>query len=146
MTQALSMVAFYGKDGTIQKVIATSCTKEGNADAFVGVYNVSTVEHVTWGNDSGSLTDTGVLIITKVSKNRVKTSGYFSTDGEINGNNVYFESISASDPAGHTTTVFGTGILSGNVLSFTCTSSGQLAYNGVMYPYYSTAQMTCIRQ
>jgi len=125
---------------------ATSCSKIDNAEEFVGTYNVSTVEHVTWGNDSGSLTDTGVLTITKVSKNRVRTSGYFSTEGEISGNNVYFESMSASDSYGHTTTVFGTGTLNGNVLSFTCTSSGQLAYNGVMYPYYSTAQMTCIRQ
>ena len=127
-------------------VFATSCSKMDNAEAFVGTYNVSTVEHVTWGNDSGSLTDTGVLTITKVSKNRVRTSGYFSTEGEISGNNVYFESISASDSYGHTTTVFDKGTLNGNVLSFTCTSSGQLAYNGVLYPYYSTAQMTCIRQ
>lgn len=126
--------------------VTTSCTKDGNADAFVGTYNVSTVENVTWGNDSGSLTDTGVLTIVKVSKNRVRTSGYFSTEGEVNGNNVYFESMSASDSYGHTTTVFGTGTLNGNVLFFTCTSSGQLAYNGVLYPYYSTAQMTCIRQ
>ena len=56
-------------------VFATSCSKMDNAEKFVGTYNVSTVEHVTWGNDSGSLTDTGVLTITKVSKNRVKTSG-----------------------------------------------------------------------
>lgn len=125
---------------------ATSCSKMDNAEDFVGTYKVSTVEHVTWGNDSGSLTDTGVLTITKVSKNRVRTSGYFSTEGEISGDNVYFESISASDSYGHTTTVFDKGTLNGNVLSFTCTSSGQLAYNGVLYPYYSTAQMTCIRQ
>ena len=125
---------------------ATSCSKMDNAEDFVGTYKVSTVEHVTWGNDSGSLTDTGVLTITKVSKNRVRTSSYFSTEGEISGNNVYFESISASDSYGHTTTVFDKGTLNGNVLSFTCTSSGQLAYNGVLYPYYSTAQMTCIRQ
>ena len=131
---------------TLLLAVATSCTKDGNADAFVGTYNVSTVENVTWGNDSGSLTDTGVLTIVKVSKNRVRTSGYFSTEGEVNGNNVYFESMSASDSFGHTTTVFGTGTLNGNVLFFTCTSSGQLAYNGVLYPYYSTAQMTCIRQ
>lgn len=124
----------------------TSCSKKDNAEDFVGRYNVSTIEHVTWGNDSGSVTDAGVLAITKISKNRVKTSGYFSTEGEINGNNVYFESMSASDSYGHTTTVFGTGTLNGNVLTFTCTTSGQLAYQGVMYPYYSNAQMTCIRQ
>ena len=60
---------------------ATSCSKIDNAEEFVGTYNVSTVEHVTWGNDSGSLTDTGVLTITKVSKNRVRTSVYFTTEG-----------------------------------------------------------------
>ena len=131
---------------TLLLAVATSCSKMDNADAFVGIYNVSTIEHVTWGNDSGSLTDTGVLSITKISKIRVRTSGYFSTEGEVNGNNVYFESMYATDSSGHTTTVFGTGTLNGNVLSFTCTSSGQLAYQGVMYPFYSTAQMTCIKQ
>lgn len=125
---------------------ATSCTKSGNADAFVGTYSVSTVEQVTWGGDSGTLTDTGVLMITKVSSNRVKTSGYFSTEGEVVGNNVYFESMYASDQSGYTTTVFGTGMLNGNVLSLTTTMSGELAYQGVLYPFYSTAQMTCIKQ
>lgn len=125
---------------------STSCSKKDNAEDFVGRYNVSTVEQVTWGNDSGTLTDAGVLTITKVSKNRVRTSGYFSTEGEISGDQVYFESMSASDSNGHTTTVFGTGTLNGNVLFFTCTTSGQLAYQGILYPYYSNAQMTCIRQ
>lgn len=131
---------------TLLIVLATSCSKEGGADAFVGTYSVSTVEHVTWGGSSGSLTDTGVLTITKISSNRIRTSGYFSTEGEVSGNTVYFESMSASDSSGHTTTVFEKGTLNGNVLTFTCTSSGQLASGGVLYPYYSTAQMTCIRQ
>ena len=101
-------------------VFATSCTKDGNAEAFVGTY--------------------------KVSSNRVRTSGYFSTEGEVVGNSVYFESMYAQDAAGYTTTVFGTGNLNGNVLTFTCNMSGQLASNGIMYPFYSTAQMTCIKQ
>ncbi len=126
--------------------IGSSCTKENNADAFVGIYNVSVVENVTWGNSSGTLTDSGVLSITKVSGSRVKLSGFISTYGEVTGSSIYLESSTASDASGTITTVFGTGILSGNVLSLSATSTGQLKSNGVFYPFTSFDRFTCIKQ
>ena len=51
----------------------SSCSKDENtstdncADRFVGTYAVSVIEQVVWGNDSGTLTDTGTLIISKIS-------------------------------------------------------------------------------
>ena len=73
--------------------LASSCTKTGNADAFVGRYSVSTIENITWGNDSGTLTDYGNIDITKVSSSRIQVSGYFNTFGEVSGNNLYLESL-----------------------------------------------------
>lgn len=127
-------------------MVSTSCSKKDDADAFVGSYSVSTVENVTWGGSSGTVTDNGTLTITKVSSNRVQTSGYFNTFGEVVGSSLYLESKTSTDSSGTLTIVFGTGILNGNVLSLTSTMSGRLASNGVLYPFYSTAQHTCIKQ
>lgn len=126
--------------------LGNSCNKEDYADDYVGIYNVSVVENVTWGNSSGTLTDSGVLSITKVSGSRVKLSGFISTYGEVTGSSIYLESSTASDASGTITTVFGTGILSGNVLSLSATSTGQLKSNGVFYPFTSFDRFTCIKQ
>ena len=134
--------------GTMVLFIAvlSSCTKTNNAEAFAGRYSVSTVENVTWGGSSGTLTDNGTLTITKVSPNRVQTSGYFNTFGEVVGNNLYLESKTTTDSSGTLTIVFGTGTLNGNVLTLTSTMTGRLADHGIMYPFNSTAQHTCIKQ
>ena len=120
--------------------------KEDDADAFVGTYNVSVVEHVVWGNDSGTLTNTGTLMITKLSATRVQTSGFFRTQGEVTGKTVYFEAMHSSDSEGYTDDVFGPGTLNGNVLTVTGNSTGQLKYNGKLYPYRRTAEITAIKQ
>ena len=127
-------------------IVASSCTKTGNADAFVGHYSVSTIENVTWGNDSGTLTDNGTFSITKVSSTRIQVSGYLNTFGEVVGNSLYLESYTTSDSYGSLTIVFGTGVLNGNVLTLPSTTTGQLKYNGVPYPYHASTQMTCIKQ
>ena len=129
--------------------IAYSCSPESlkdDADDFVGTYKASVIENVRWGSDSGTLTPTGTIYISKVSANRVKVSGYINTYGEVNGKTVYFESMYDSDSEGHITTVFQQGILNGNVLTFSTTSTGQLKYNGKMYPYSATSSWTAIRQ
>lgn len=126
--------------------IATSCSKANNADAFVGQYAVSTIENVTWGNDSGTLTDNGIFTITKLSSSRIQVSGYINTFGEVIGNSLYLESYTTSDSSGELTIVFETGVLKGNVLTLQSTTTGQLKYHGVLYPFYSTARMTCIKQ
>lgn len=125
-------------------VLASSCTKTGNADAFVGRYSVSTIENVTWGNDSGTITDNGNIVITKVNSSRIQVSGYFNTFGEVSGNNLYLESLNSD--GGNLITVFDTGTLNGNVLVLPSTTTGRLPYNGVYYPYYASTRMTCIKQ
>ena len=127
-------------------MLFTSCSKNGGVDAFVGRYSVSTVENVTWGGSSGTLTDNGTLTIMKVSSNQVQVSGYFNTFGKVVGSKLYLESKTTSDSSGTLTIVFGTGVLDGEVLTLSSTMSGQLASQGVLYPFYSTAQHTCIKQ
>ena len=104
-----------------------SCSKESpsdDADAFVGTYSVSVVEHVVWGTASATLTDTGTLKIIKISSNRVQTSGYFRTQGEVVGNIVYFEAMHSSDSEGYLDDVFGPATLSGNVITVTGNTTG----------------------
>ena len=133
----------------ISLLSVVSCSKmasEDPADAFVGEYNVSVVENVVWGSDSGTINDNGVIYIYKVSSDRIRVSGYIGTEGSVVGSSVYFEGTYSSDSSGHITTSFGVGILSGNVLTFTANQTGQLAYNGVMYPFRCTASFTAIKQ
>ena len=132
--------------GTIFLSCSGTLINVDDADAFVGTYNVSVVEQVVWGNDSGTLTNTGTLIITKISANRVQTSGFFRTQGEVTGKTVYFEAMHTSDSEGYTDDVFGPGTLNGNVLTVTGNSTGQLRYNGILYPYRRTASITAIKQ
>ena len=127
-------------------MVFTSCSKDGGVDAFVGRYSVSTVENVTWGGSSGTITDNGTLTITKVSSNQVQTTGYFNTFGKVVGTKLYLESKTTTDSSGTLTIVFGTGVLDGEVLTLTSTMSGKLASNGVLYPFNATAQHTCIKQ
>ena len=131
---------------TVATIILTSCTKTNNADVFVGLYNVSTIENITWGNDSGTLTDNGSFVITKLSSSRIQVSGYINTFGEINGNKLYLESYTTSDSNGTLTIVFETGTLDGNVLILPSTTTGQLKHQGIFYPYRATTKMTCIKQ
>ena len=130
----------------------TSCSKEGNvftddrADKFIGTYSISVIEQVVWGNDSGTLTTTGTLTISKISETQVQARGFFNCDGEIANDAIYFKSIRASDSAGYMTTSFGPAILSGKVLTMTATSTGQLGQNGKLYPFRSTQKITGIRE
>ncbi len=122
----------------------SSCSKEGDAftdnraDKVLGTYSISVIEHVVWGNDSGTLTDTGTLTISKISETQVEARGFFNCVGEIANDAIYFKSIRVSDSAGYMTTPFGPATLSGNVLTMTATSTGQLGQNGKFYPFHST--------
>lgn len=126
-----------------------SCSKDSikdDADAFVGTYSVSTIEQVVWGSASATLTDTGTITITKISSNRIQTNGFFSTQGEVVGKTVYFEAMHSSDSAGYLDDVFGPATLSGNVITVTGNTTGQLKDNGKLYPYRRTSQITMIRK
>jgi len=127
-------------------IINVACSEQNDADNFVGTYSVSTVQNVTWGNASATLTDYGVFRITKISSSRVQVSGYFNTTGKVVGSNIYLKSYTDSDANGTSTIDFGTGTLNGNVLTITSTQSGQLGENGVYYLFHSTGNHTCVRQ
>ena len=112
----------------------------------MGTYNVSVVENVVWGYDSGTLNDNGTFVISKLSANRIQVRGYISTEGEVVGSMVYFEGSKSSDSEGYFTTSYGPGTLSGNVLTFTANQTGQLASNGVLYPYRNSSYFTAIKR
>lgn len=137
---------------TIGSLTILACSKEENgfsecdADRFVGTYSISVTEQVVWGGDSGTITNTGVLTITKVSDTQVRATGFFNDIGEVANSAIYFESIKGSDSAGYMTTTFGPATLSGNVLTMTATSNGKLASNGVLYPFRSTQQIIGIKR
>lgn len=135
--------------GVLSLTLSFSCTKiesDDPADAFVGTYNVSVVENVVWGYDSGTLNDNGTFMISKLSANRVQVRGYISTEGEIVGSMIYFEGSKSYGSEGYFTTSYGPGTLSGNVLTFTANQTGQLASNGVLYPYRNSSYFTAIKQ
>ena len=121
---------------------------EDPADKFVGTYNLSILEQVVWGGDSGPVNSTGTLSITKIGTTKVQTSGYFYTQGEVTGNAIYFEPNYMSDSYGYINEVFGAGSLSGNVLTFTSTMNGQLAATsgGTRYPFRASVQYNAIKQ
>lgn len=131
---------------TLCVVLNTACTKEDDADAYVGKYSVSATSTSTWGGMSHTSAYSGTMYITKVSANRVQTSGWFNTYGEVIGNAIYLESCSTNDSEMSVTNVFGVGVLNGNVLTFSCTTSGRMDINGTWYSYYSSSQHTCIKQ
>jgi hypothetical protein len=130
----------------ISAIINVACTEQNNADNFVGTYSVNTVQNVTWGNASATLTDHGFFRITKISASRVQVSGYFNTTGKVVGSNIYLKSYTDSDANGSLTISFGAGTLNGNVLTISSIQSGQLAENGIFYPFHSTGKHTCVKQ
>lgn len=126
--------------------LGNSCTKEDYADDYVGIYNVGLVQNVTWGNSSGTVTDSGVMRITKESRNRVKLEGFISTEGVVTGNSIQLESTTLTDSYGTITTVYGPGLLTGDMLTLSATSTGRLKNNGVFYPFSSFDRFTCVKQ
>ena len=131
-------------------ILLNSCSKiePDDAEAFVGTYNVSVIENVVWGNDSGTLNDNGTIVISKLSANRVSVRGYISTEGEVNGSSLFLEGTSSSDSYGYLTVSFGEGMLSGNVLTFSAVQTGQLSTtpNGTRYPFRNVSFFTAIKQ
>lgn len=126
--------------------LGSSCRKEDDADAFVGIYDVRLTENVTWGNASGTTTDTGVFCITKESSTRVKLTGYISTYGNVYGNIIQLETTTSSDLTGTLTSIYSPGTLSGNVLLITANTTGRLISNGIYYPFSSIESFTCIKR
>lgn len=132
-----SIRLFYWFIATLFFVSCAGPIGKDEADEFVGTYSVHITEYVTWGYDSGTLTDSGTLYIEKVSSNSVKTTGMFRTTGRIVGSYIYLDAIYSSDSSGYLNTTFSSAMLIGNTLRITGNTTGQLKYNGTMYPYSS---------
>ena len=113
----------------------TSCTKENEnltaesiADKFVGNYSVY-CNSVAYGN---SMIDVdSLLVITKISDNEIKASGYFNTIGVVyDTNHIYFESIEYNSYQENSSIDFTEGILNGNVLTFNAIGHYMFGWNG----------------
>lgn len=118
-------------------LLAPASSEPDPADAFVGRYTYTDNYFVTWGGDSGSLSNEGRFTLTKLSRNQVKMTGAWTSIGEVVGNTVSFSDDMQSDSAGYITYKFGVGTLTGKTLVFNYSGSGSLKYsgNGVAYPW-----------
>ncbi len=117
------------------------------ADEFVGIYKVTVYSQVKWGSDEGSFVDHGTLHMTKVSTNKVKISGFFSTYGTIaSGSWIYFDDVHTSDSEGYIDEQYNIAQLKNNVLQFTSLGTGKLKYNGVLYPWKRLSEYTAVKQ
>lgn len=112
-----------------------------NIEQFVGKYSVTITQNVVWGGSSSTLTDSGTMTIQR-SGSGVKVTGFISTTGRVIGNTLYLDTTTSSDSNGTITTTFSSAMLMANMLRITGHSSGQLKYNGRMYAYSSTDNIT----
>ena len=134
-------------------LFAVSCTGFGvspdpdPADVFVGRYNYTDNYFVTWGSDSGSLSNDGAFRLTKLSKNQVKMTGAWTSIGEVIGNTVSFSNDMQSDASGYITYSFGVGTLTGKTLTFNYSGSGNLKYsaNGIAYPWTCSGRVVATK-
>jgi len=112
------------------------------ADAFVGRYTYINDYFYTWGGASGTFSNEGAFMLTKLSKNQVKMSGAWNSIGEIVGDTVSFSDDMQSDASGYITYKFGVGTLTGKTLTFNYSGSGSLQYtNGVAYPWTGSGKV-----
>lgn len=130
-------------------LLIVSCSglveQEDPADGFVGTYTYSSVEYVTWGAASGTVPWNGTFRVTKTGSNTISLSGSFNTTGTVSGTTMILSPHKVSDGAGYIYYGYTNGFLSGDVLSFTVTSQGELADNGRLYPYNGRMTVQGIR-
>ena len=89
---------------------------------------------------------TGVFTLEKVSSNTVQMTGSWTTTGTVNGNTVRFVLCPQSDSKGFVNYSFGSGRLSGNMLTFSYTGSGQVKYGNLAYPWEESGNVTATKQ
>lgn len=129
----------------LSAILFSACSSDDDDVVFSGIYDVSIVENMVWGGTSGTLTKTGVLGI-KVAGSQATVEGIISTTGEIVGNTLYLKGTTEQDGTGYLTTTFDPATLTGNVLRFNTYQTGKLKSNGVLFPFSSNAQFTCIKR
>ncbi|MBP3497215.1 MAG: hypothetical protein J6K33_05215 [Alistipes sp.] len=130
-----------------------SCEKEeleggttiGSMEDLLGTYSVTVRENIIWGGDSGTLYDNGIIEITQIYGNRVQLRGLISTQGELVNGKLYLNSETSSDIYGFLTTTYNSVIFGGGIITIWAKVSGQLASNGVLYPYSSSSYFEGIK-
>lgn len=112
---------------------------------LLGTYSVTVRENIIWGGDSGTLYDNGIIEITQIYGNRVQLRGLISTQGELVNGKLYLNSETSSDIYGFLTTTYNSVIFGGGIITIWAKVSGQLASNGVLYPYSSSSYFEGIK-
>lgn len=129
-------------------VLCVSCwerenSEPGPADAFVGQYEFTNYYSSTMGGDyAGSFTLQGRFTLKKLSANKVKMTGGWSSVGEVVGNTVTFSDEYFSDVIGHINYSFDVATLDGDILRFNYHGTGELKEDGVLTPYTCAGQVT----
>ncbi len=129
----------------LSAVLISACSSDDDDVDFSGIYDASVVENMVWGNTTGTITKTGVIGI-KVDGSQATVTGYIKTTGEVVGNTLYLKGTTDQGVGEYMTTTFEPATLTGNVLRFNTHQSGKLKSNGVLFPYSSNAQFTCIKR
>ena len=111
-------------------------------DDLIGTYSLIGSQYVTWGRDSGTLNVNSKIFITSTGKDTFRVGGYYQTTGKVVGNMIYFDSYRTSDSAGYMDIAISPTMLIGNTINISDTASGQLASNGVLYPF--TGRVTAV--
>ena len=131
----------------------TSCSDLKNnpqkdvADSFVGYYTYRESYFMTWGSASDSFNGDGAFKLTKLSSNKVKMTGAWTSIGEIEGDTVSFSDDIQSGAEGYIVIKFGVGSLYGNTLTFSYNGSGSLQNSsGVAYPFSCTGKVVATKQ
>ena len=132
----------------ILNILFVSCMLDdfGNdAEKVVGTYSVSSVDHVTWGGATGTLTNSGNLTIIRTYGNNIQTSGFFNTTGRVSGNTVCFDGFTSSNASGNIVYTFEPAYYSNNMMVFSIYGYGSLADNGTFYSFQVISNVTAIK-
>lgn len=129
----LLTVASFGLASCLPLPVAT---QPDDADMIVGKYNYTDNYYLKWGSGSKSDTYNGSFTLTKISVNKVRMTGDWSTTGTITGNTIQFDFCPQNDSKGYYNYTFGAGIASSSNMTFTYTCTGaRTADNGVSYQW-----------
>lgn len=75
----------------------------------------------------------------------VQMQGGWTTTGIVTGKTVQFSACTQSDSQGYCYYTFGTGVLSGNTLTFSYSGDGQRMYNWINYPLEVSGKITATK-
>ena len=120
MKKLVYIFLFFG----IITISITSC--KDDTEQFVGAYTVTEDIIETIGSKTNSYTMNGTMSISKVSRNKVKVSGWIDTEAETYNNTITFRSNKWDDDEYDVVFSYGLGVLDGNTLTFGVLASGKV--------------------